>query len=116
LVVPLRLRELAILTVARLNGGGFEFAAHQKIGREAGVTESQIAALAAFETSPVFTERERAVMAYAAEVTQYIKVQDTTWAVVASFLSNRELIELVLNVAWYNQTARVTTPLQLQGG
>lgn len=111
-----RLRELAILTVARLNGGGFEFSAHEQIGLQAGISQSKIAALADFEMSPAFDERERAVMRYAEEVTRRIKVPDEVWAGIAAFLNNRELVELVLNVAWYNQTARVTFPLKLHEG
>ena len=112
-VLDAKLRELAICTVARLNGGGYEFTAHLKQALEQGCPQEQLDALADFETSPRFSDKERAVMRYASEVTTTIKVADATWAACAVFMSKRELVELVLTCAWYNQTARVTWPLEL---
>jgi AhpD family alkylhydroperoxidase len=108
-----RLRELAICRVAVLNGGGYEFKAHARMALAAGVPQEKIDAVADYETAPVFGKEERAVLRYADEVTKVIRVSDGTWAACAAFLNKRELVELVLTVAWYNQTARVTWPLML---
>ena len=99
--------------MARVNDGGFEFAAHVRIGRKAGISDAQIADLAAFRSSAAFNSRERAVMQYADEVSRNIQVSDEAWSEIAAFLGNRKLVGLVLNVPWYNQTSRVTRPLLL---
>ena len=112
-ILDARLRELAICAVALANGGGYEFTAHLKQALEQGCPQEQLDALAEFETSALFSTEERAVMRYAGEVTTSIQVANATWAACASFLSKRELIELVLICAWYNQTARVTWPLEM---
>lgn len=112
-IIDAKLRELAILVVTRLNGGGYEFVAHSGLALKVGVSQQQIDNVASFETSALFDDRERGVMRYAAEATANIRVQDSTWAAIAGFLNNRELVELVMNVAWYNQTARITFPLQI---
>lgn len=112
-ILDARLRELAICTVARLNGGGYELTAHLKRAIEEGCSQKQLDALADFENSPHFNTSERSVMRYASEVTINIKVADATWASCAAFLGKRELVELVLTCAWYNQTARITWPLEL---
>jgi len=112
-VLDPRLRELAICNVALLNGGGYEFIVHAKMAMQHGCSPKQINDLACFETSPLFNEQERAVMRFGGEVTTTIRVKDSTWAACETFLTRRELVELVLICAWYNQTARITWPLQL---
>jgi alkylhydroperoxidase family enzyme len=109
-----RYRELAIMTVGRLTEAEYEFVHHWKLALKVGVRVGQLENLADFETSPEFDDRERAVMRYASEATQTIKVCDATWAAIADFLDATRLVELVLNVAWYNQTARVLVPLQIE--
>ena len=70
--------------------------------------------LAEFEISDEFDDKERAVMSYATEATLHVHVKEETWAAVAAFLDNQCLVELVLTVGWYNQTARVVVPLKIQ--
>lgn len=109
-----RLRELAIMTVGRVTEAEYEYAHHWNRALKEGVRRAQLEALAAFETSPEFDERERAVMRYAAEATANVKVGQATWDALAKVLDSREIVELVLNVGWYNQTARVVVPFELE--
>ena len=109
-----RLRELAIMTVGRLTEAEYEYAHHWNRAVEEGVRREQLENLADFETSSEFDDRERAVMRYAAEVTLNVRASQETWDAVAAFLDNQCLVDLVLNVAWYNQTARVVVPLQIE--
>lgn len=109
-----RYRELAVLTVGRIAGSEYEFMHHARLAFPAGLTPSQIDNIADFETWHEFDEKDRAVMRYAAEVTTTIKVKDETWAALAKFFDTRQLVELALIVAWYNQTVRVLIPLQIE--
>jgi uncharacterized peroxidase-related enzyme len=111
--LPRRDCELAILAVGQFTGCRYEFIHHVKAGLAAGLRPEQIRALADFETSPEFNDRERAILRYAHEATTNIKVSDATWNAVASHLERKLLLELVLIVAWYNQTVRVVEPLQV---
>lgn len=108
-----RLRELAILTVGHVTGSAYEVAHHQKHGLKAGVSPEQLKHIPEFETSPLFDEQERAVMAFARESTLNVAVADATIERLKSFLDDRTLMELVLNVGWYNSGVRIMAAIDL---
>ena len=109
-----RLRELALMTVGRLTNAEYEFTHHWNISLKVGVKREQLEQLADFETAPVFSDHERAVMRYAAEATTNIKVSDATFDALRGFLDNRRITELVMNVAFYNAVVRVLIPLGVE--
>ena len=109
-----RLRELAILTVGHLARSKYEVAHHQSHGLKAGLTQAQLDAVPGFESSPLYTPQEKAVMAFAKESTLKVDVSHDTWRQVAAFLSEPELIALVLVVAWYNSGVRIMAGLDIE--
>ncbi len=109
-----RLRELAILTVGRLTDAQYEFVHHWNIARRVGVTREQLEALADFEKSADFSDQERAVIRYAVEATNNVRVSDATWNALKSFLDTRRIMELVQNVAFYNMVVRVLVPVGVE--
>jgi alkylhydroperoxidase family enzyme len=80
---------------------------HQSHALEAGVTPDQPAGIASFETSEAFDSLERAVMGLAHESTVNVQVSDERWAAVRAHLSDKEMVELVLTIAWYNSGVRI---------
>lgn len=108
-----RLRELALLTVGRLTNAVYEYTHHLRFARRAGVKEEQIAALPVWERHPAFSAEERAVIRYAQEMTQTIRVADETFAALRSFLDDEQVVELTLTVAHYNSTVRFLEALQV---
>lgn len=109
-----KLRELAILTVGHCTSSAYEIAHHQSHGQKAGLSAEQLGAVPAFESSPLFDEEERAVMALARESTLRVDVSEPTWRNVAAFLSERQLVELVLTVGWYNSGVRIMGALAIE--
>jgi alkylhydroperoxidase family enzyme len=109
-----KLRELALMTVGRLTNAEYEFVHHWNISLRVGVKREQLEHLADFETSALFNEHERAAMRYASEATTSIKVSDATFDALRSFLDNRRITELVMNVAFYNAVVRVLIPLGVE--
>ncbi|GAB3629910.1 alkylhydroperoxidase [Pandoraea terrae] len=109
-----KLRELAILTVGHATGSEYEIAHHKSHGLKAGISPEQLKAIADFETSPLFNEEERAIMAVAKECTLKVNVSDQTWGRAAAFLSERQLVELALNIAWYNSGVRIMGALAIE--
>ena len=109
-----KLREMAILTVGHCTASEYEIAHHQSHGLKAGISPEQLKAIAEFETSPLFNDEERAVMALAKESTLLVNVSDRTWNAAAAFLNERQLVELVLNVAWYNSGVRIMGGLGIE--
>lgn len=113
-VIEDKLRELAILTVAHATGVEYAIAHHAGPAVLHGATEEQIASILDFETSDAFDERERAVIRLAYEVTVKVRVSEETWNAAAEFLNERELVELVLNIAYYNNGARIMAALDVE--
>jgi alkylhydroperoxidase family enzyme len=105
-----KLRELALMTVGRLTGAEYEFVHHWNISLQVGIRREQLEHLADFEGSSIFNEQERAVMRYAAEATREVKVSDATFEALRGFLDNRRIMELVMNVAFYNAVVRILVP------
>jgi alkylhydroperoxidase family enzyme len=108
-----RLRELAILTVGRLTNAEYEYVHHQRLAKSVGVRQEQLDQLASWETAPVFNEQERAVIRYATEVTQNVKVTDATFDALRTFLDNEQIVELTLNTGFYNMVVRFLVPMQV---
>ncbi len=107
-------RELGIMMTARAANSRYEFDHHWNHAIRAGVTREQLLALDDHATSPLFSDRERAVCAYAEEATRHIEVSDTTWAALIAAFPLREAMDLVMAVAWYNAVARINGPLKVE--
>lgn len=112
-VLDARYRELGIMMTARAANSAYEFDHHWNHALRAGVPREQLEALDAFETSPLFDARERAVLRYAREATLHIQVSDETWAALSEAFPLREVMDLVMAVAWYNAVARINGPLRI---
>jgi AhpD family alkylhydroperoxidase len=102
-----KLRELAILTVGHATQSRYEIAHHQSHALKAGVTPEQLAAVSSYQTSGVFDDTERAVMSLAEESTLKVEVSDDRWADVRAHLSDKQMVELALTIAWYNSGVRI---------
>jgi alkylhydroperoxidase family enzyme len=109
-----KLRELAILAVGHCTSSEYEIAHHQSHGLKAGISPDQLKAVPNFETSPLFSREERAVMALAKESTLRVDVSSEIWNEAAEFLSERQLVELVLVIGWYNSGVRIMGALQIE--
>lgn len=112
--LPGRYKELAILTVARVTEAGTMWASHLALARDAGIDEGALTALPMWRRWAGFDDGDRAVLAYAEEATRHIRVGDAVWDAVAAFLSNEQLAELVVVVAFYNMVARILEPLEIE--
>ncbi len=108
-----RLRELAIMTVGRLTDCEYEYVHHQAFAKRIGVRPEQVERLAAWETDPAFNEQERAVIRYATEVTQNVRVSDATFDALRKFLDAEQIVELTLNTGFYNMVVRFLLPMQV---
>ena len=112
--VPPNLRELAILRVGHLNQAKYEWTQHVPMALRAGVREEQIEALADWEKSGKFNEREQAVLRYTDEVTRNIRVKDDTFAGVRSFLNEEGVVELTATIGYYGMVCRILEAFQIE--
>lgn len=117
--LPRRETELVILRVAHLAGCAYEWEHHQHLGRRAGVTEADVAALAAAAPGAVgavdrWTPRERAVLAAVDELHSSRDLTDEAWSALRDHLDEREAIELLLLAGHYEMLATTINTLRIE--
>jgi 4-carboxymuconolactone decarboxylase len=114
--LPPQLRELIILRVAVLTGADYEWAAHEPAARRAGLTDAQLAAVAAADAAdqPALDPGQRRVIALADAMTRQVRVPDQVFDALRPQLSTAQLIELVVTVAAYNMVSRFLVALQVE--
>lgn len=110
-----RLRELLIIRVAYLADAAYALRQHiPKLAAAEGVDAATCAALADWQASPgLFSEAERAALAFADEVTLKAKASDATFGALAAHYDPRAIVEITVLVSTYNMHARFTNALQL---
>jgi 4-carboxymuconolactone decarboxylase len=96
--LPPRLRELAILRVARRSGCAYEWAHHSRIAAKAGLSEAEIEAAG---DGKARAEIDSAVLSAVDELAQGCDLSDRTWDTLAAHLDERQLMDLVFTVGAY---------------
>jgi alkylhydroperoxidase family enzyme len=110
-----RLRELAILQVGYLTRSAWGFSHHVRIGREAGLNDDEIRAVADETTGRPTTldPLAKAVLRAAREMTLDLVVSEETFAVLRRGLDNERLTDLVVTIAFYNCLVRLLETMQV---
>lgn len=110
-----KFRELGLTRSGFVKGSQFVFSQHSKASRAAGLSDEQVAALPAWQTSDAFSPAERAVLAYTDEVMLADgRVQDATFDALREHLSEEEVLELTYAVASYGLHATMCRALRLE--
>jgi alkylhydroperoxidase family enzyme len=116
--LPADLREAVVLRIGFLNGAAFEWAAHEPIGRRAGLDDARLAALRAPDAAadPGWTPLQRAALALTDASTRGVAVPDEVFAAVRAELDDRALVELVALVAGYAMVSRFLVAFDVAPG
>lgn len=109
--LPVRLRELAILRTASRLGSDFEWSHHFAGAQTVGVSAEDARAVRDDDLTP-FSEAERCVIALADAVEER-RVDDAIWARARGFLSEAELLDLVMAAGFYGFASRLTVALDV---
>lgn len=107
------MRELAICRVAQISGAEYEWRAHAPIAVKEGVSQAQIDELASWSTSQSFSPAQRAVLAYAEQVTRNFDADDATFAAVREHFNDQEIMELTATIGFYNMVSRTLRALRV---
>lgn len=109
-----RTRELAVLIVRFVSKCNYEFDHHWNAALKASISRPQLEAPDEFEVSPLFDDRERAVMRFAKEAGEVGKVRDATWNALRRHFETPQAMEILLTVASYNMVVRILLPLEIE--
>lgn len=108
------LREIMILRSAHRHEASYQWADHIVMARQAGVSEEKIEAVVAWESSKVFDQRERAVLALMDDMMSGAVESGTLDSLGAEF-DDAEQVELTLTAGFYCMVPRVLNALRLEG-
>jgi 4-carboxymuconolactone decarboxylase len=109
------LREMIILRVSLLNGAEYQARIHgASHALQAGLTTEQIAALADWQSSTLFTPAQRAALAWTDAMTLQIDVPDTLHAELKRHFDDQTVVEITVLAGAYNMHTRVARALRIE--
>lgn len=110
-----KLRELGLTRAGYARGSQFVFSQHCKSMRAVGFSEEQIAAIPHWQSTNLFSEIERAVLAYTDDlVLSGGRVADGTFDVLKAHMSDEEILELTYITCTYDMHATMCRALRLE--
>ena len=112
--IPRLLCELAIVRTAQIAGSAYELNQHLPMALAAGATQAQLDALADWQRSALFDDRQRALLAYVDAMAGGGEVDDATFAALAQHFTPQEIVELTVTVASYYGTALIIRALRIE--
>jgi 4-carboxymuconolactone decarboxylase len=101
-----RRREIAVLRVAHATNAGYERAQHERLGRLAGVTEEEIAAIASEEPVSSLDHEANLICRVADEVSRDVRLSDQALEQLIDRYGAREASDVILLVSYYNMVSR----------
>jgi len=112
------LRHLVKLRASQINGCAYCIDMHWKDLRAAGESEQRLYGLDAWEESPYYTPRERAVLLWTESVTRLHEghVSDADYQRVREQLSEKEISDLTLVLATINAWNRIAIAARSSAG
>ncbi len=107
-------REVAIIRIAILNGVEYVLRAHgPAYALKEGLTPEQVDAVTDWKASKLFTDKQRAMLAYVDAMTREIEVPDEVFDAVRKHFSERQTVELTMLIGTYNMLTRVLKALKI---
>jgi AhpD family alkylhydroperoxidase len=109
------LLDLVRMRASQINGCAFCLYKHSRDARRIGETEERLYLLDAWRESPLYSQRERAALAWTEAVTRVSEthVPDAVFAEARQHFSDPELVDLTLAVATINVLNRIAISFRL---
>lgn len=113
--LDLSLIELVYLRVSQINGCAFCLEMHSKALRKQGVEQVKLDALAGWRVSQQFSDRERAALAWAEDVTDIARTraEDAVYEPLLAYFSAIEISELTFAISLMNAFNRLAVSMRM---
>lgn len=112
--LPDRLKELAILVTGRFWKSEYEFFAHAKLGRKAGLDDAVIEAIAQGKRPAFQKEDEQIVYDVCAELYETRRIGDDNFSRAEKALGLPALVELVATAGYYSLVSMTLNAFEVQ--
>jgi 4-carboxymuconolactone decarboxylase len=103
--LSVRQRETLLMRIGVLCRSEYEWAAHSRLGRRAGMTDADVARIVAGPDSGGGEPLENALLRAADELYRDDRVSDATWAALAGQLDTKQLLDVLIAVGGYRSTS-----------
>lgn len=107
------LHYLVVTLASHINGCGFCLDLVRAMAIQEHLGMERFNALSEYRTSPLFTDRERAALAYVEEATRHKRVSDATFGELRRHFGEREIAEIVWLNALENYYNLINIPLEI---
>lgn len=108
-----RERELLILRVGYLCKAGYEWAQHSRLGKDAGLTDAELACIKVGPSSH-WNERDRLLLQACDELHRNYFVSDATWSALLERFDRQQCMDLVFIVGHYTQVCMMLNTFGVQ--
>lgn len=105
--IPAALNEIAILITGRFWSAQFEFWAHRRLARTAGVADAVIDAIAEGRRPPAMSDDERIVYDFCTELFRDKAVSDRTFKAAVDRFGEQGVIDLIAACGYYSIVSMV---------
>jgi 4-carboxymuconolactone decarboxylase len=105
--IPAPLNEMAILITGRFWGAQFEFWAHRRLAREAGLADAIIDAIAEGRRPSPMSDEERIVYEFCTELYYHKAIADQTFKEVVDRFGEQGVIDLIAAAGYYSLVSMV---------
>jgi 4-carboxymuconolactone decarboxylase len=109
-----REREILILRTGWNHRSDYEWGQHVIIGRNAGLSDDEIMAIARWPEGGAWTGQERLLLTAADELFADSQIGDATWAALAAHYDEKQLIDIVFAVGQYTLVCYALKTLRVQ--
>lgn len=106
--------ELAVLRVGWLCGAPYEWGEHVDIGKSKGLTSEEVAMVPEGPGAAGWNDHDRAIIKAVDELVEDYYISDATWAELASFWNEAQLLEFPMIVGAYVMTAMQQNSIRLR--
>ena len=111
-------REIVILRIGWLCQSGYEFGQHIVIGRDAGLNDGEIKAIAEGDSAPNWSDAERTLIKATDELHADAFISDAIFAELQEHFDEKQILDVIFAVGQYNMVSMAlnTTGVQLDEG
>ncbi len=112
--LPPRVKAVAVLTAAREACGHYVWTVNQPAARNAGLTDSEIAAIHEYRSPAGLSGDDAAVSQFVIELLRQHRVANSTFEAVRGIIGDSGIVDMLVVVAYYHGLAHSLQALQVE--
>ena len=112
--LPPRVKAVAVLTAAREACGHYVWTVNQPAARNAGLTDSEIAAIHEYRSPAGLSGDDAAVSQFVIELLRQHRVADATFEAVRGIIGDAGIVDMLVVIAYYHGLAHSLQALQVE--